>query len=71
VQKEVYEGENGSLLPPDIKFPTTNDDFYPKEFDGLIYDCFKLKVVSDREKTGFEETKDIPLVPKTILAGRY
>jgi hypothetical protein len=44
---------------------------YPAEFDGVIYDCYNLRVVFDREKTGFEETKDFPIVINSIIAGRY
>ena len=31
----------------------------------------KLKVVFDREKTGYEETKEINIKEGEILAGRY
>lgn len=47
------------------------DEFYPNESEGVLYDCFELKMISDREKTGFEETKDLPLLANTVLAGRY
>ena len=60
-----------SVLPKWVKFPVSNDDFYPAEFDKTIYDCYNLKVVFDREKTGFEETKDFPIVLNSIIAGRY
>jgi hypothetical protein len=60
-----------SVLPKFVKFPVANDDFYPAEFDKIVYDCYNLKVVFDREKTGFEETKDFPIVINSIIAGRY
>ena len=60
-----------SVLPRWVKFPLSNDEFYPAEFDGIIYDCYNLRVVFDREKTGFEETKDFPIVINSIIAGRY
>ena len=60
-----------SVLPKWVKFPVSNDDFYPAEFDKTIYDCYQLRVVFDREKTGFEETKDFPIVINSIIAGRY
>ncbi len=47
------------------------DDFYPVEYDNVIYDCFNLKVIYDRERTGFEETKEFPIVINSIIAGRY
>jgi hypothetical protein len=47
-----------SLLPKSIKFPVADDEFYPIELENVIYDCYPLRIVYDREKTGFEETKD-------------
>lgn len=60
-----------SILPSWVKFPISNDEFYPAEFDKTIYDCYNLRVVFDREKTGFEETKDFPIVINSIIGGRY
>ena len=60
-----------SVLPSFVKFPTADDDFYPAEFEKTVYDCYNLKVVFDREKTGFEETKDFPIIINSIIAGRY
>ena len=52
--KESEEEANSSVLPHWVKFPVSNDQFYPAEFDKIIYDCYNLRVVFDREKTGFE-----------------
>ena len=60
-----------SLLPEHVKFMSSGDHFYPVEFQGVIYDSFNMRVVFDREKTGFEETKDFPIVIDSIIAGRY
>jgi hypothetical protein len=60
-----------SVLPEFVKHPVSADEFYPAEFDNTVYDCYNLKVVFDREKTGFEETKDFPIVINSIIAGRY
>jgi len=65
------DGRKASVLPAWIKFMPSNDDFYPAEFDNVIYDCYNLRVVFDREKTGFEETKDFPIVIGSIIGGRY
>lgn len=54
-----------------MKHPDSCDEFYPVEFDRVIYDCFSLRVIFDRERTGFEETKDFPIVINSIIAGRY
>ena len=72
-EKELEEddGRKVSVLPRWIKFMPSNDEFYPAEFDSVIYDCYNLRVVFDREKTGFEETKDFPIIINSIVAGRY
>lgn len=72
VQEEEHieddeDGRKVSLLPKSIKFMPSNDEFYPAEFDNVIYDCYGLRVVFDREKTGFEETKDFPIVINSIV----
>jgi len=54
-----------------VKHPTSKDDFYPVQYDKIIYDVFNLKIIFDRERTGFEETKDFPIVINSIVAGRY
>ncbi len=68
---EDEDGRQASVLPKWIKFMPSNDEFYPAEFDSVIYDCYNLRVVFDREKTGFEESKDFPIVIGAIIAGRY
>jgi serine/threonine protein kinase len=54
-----------------LKHPLSNDEFYPVEYDNVIYDCFQLRVIFDRERTGFEETKEFPIVINSTIAGRY
>ena len=36
-----------------VLFPKSDDKIYPMEYDGIYYDCMNIKVVFDREKTGF------------------
>lgn len=60
-----------SSLLQGARFPDSHDSFYPKEFENVIFDCFNLKVIYDREKTGFEETKDFQIVINSVIAGRY
>ncbi|OMJ95010.1 hypothetical protein SteCoe_1708 [Stentor coeruleus] len=67
----LEDKKNERLLPDTVKFPNANDDYYPVEFENVIYDCYNLKVLYDREKTGFEETKDFQIVINSIIAGRY
>ncbi len=70
-ENDDNDGNSVSVLPKWVKFPSSDDEFYPAEFDKTIYDCYSLRVVFDREKTGFEETKDFPIVVNSIIAGRY
>ena len=70
-EDDEEDGRKASVLPRWVKFPLSNDEFYPAEFDSVIYDCYNLRIVFDREKTGFEETKDFPIVINSIIAGRY
>ncbi|OLP93702.1 Dual specificity tyrosine-phosphorylation-regulated kinase 4 [Symbiodinium microadriaticum] len=65
----------GKIRPPDgrpkICHPESADSFYPVELDGVVYDSFNLRVVHERDRTGFEETKDFPIRLNSIVAGRY
>lgn len=38
---------------------------------GLPLESFELRVIYEAGRTGFEEVKDFPIVPNTIIAGRY
>lgn len=58
-------------LPKWVKFVPCENEFYPAEFNGVVYDCYNLKVVFDREKTGFEESREFPIVPNSVIAGRF
>jgi hypothetical protein len=60
-----------SQLPKWVKFVPCENEFYPAEFNGIVYDCYNLKVVFDREKTGFEESREFPIVPNSVIAGRF
>jgi serine/threonine protein kinase len=75
VEESIEDSESDmkpkTLLPKTVKFPPSNDSYYPVEYQDGIFDCFDLKVVYDREKTGFEETKDFPIEKDMLIAGRY
>lgn len=47
--------QSGSKFPQGVNFPNSNDPIYPREYNGVIYDILKIKIIFDREKTGFEE----------------
>lgn len=54
-----------------VKYAPSGDPFYPTEHDGVVYDSFALRVVFERDKTGFEECKEFPIRTGTIVAARY
>jgi hypothetical protein len=39
---EDDDGRKVSILPKWIKFMPSGDEFYPAEFDKVIYDCYSL-----------------------------
>lgn len=55
----------------DLKYAASGDPFYPVELNGIIYDSFNLRVVSERDKTGFEESKEFPIRTNSVVAARY
>eukprot|EP00929_Paragymnodinium_shiwhaense_P088382 TRINITY_DN486_c0_g1_i1.p1 TRINITY_DN486_c0_g1~~TRINITY_DN486_c0_g1_i1.p1 ORF type:complete len:729 (-),score=246.05 TRINITY_DN486_c0_g1_i1:350-2536(-) len=54
-----------------VKYAASGDSFYPVELDGTIYDSFGLRVVFERDKTGFEESKEFPIRINSVVAARY
>ena len=50
-KKEGEEEEDSDEIPTQLpswfKFPNVEDEFYPAEFNGVVYDCYNLKVVYD------------------------
>ena len=72
-QNEEAEGEDDipTMLPKWVKFPPWEDEFYPAEFNGVVYDWYNLKVVFDREKTGFEETREFQIVYNIVKCSMY
>merc|ERR1712232_457964 len=54
-----------------LKYAASGDDFYPVELNGVVYDSFGLRVVFERDKTGFEESKEFPIRMNTIVGARY
>ena len=73
--EKLFEVENSiqqkGLLPFEVKFMESGENYYPMQYNNLIYDCFNLKVIVDRERTGFEETKEFKIVINSLIAGKY
>jgi tRNA A-37 threonylcarbamoyl transferase component Bud32 len=59
------------LLPAEKKFMPSSDPYYPILYSNTIYDSFSLNVIVDRERTGFEESKDFKIIVNSLIAGRY
>ena len=59
------------------KSKSEDNDYYPVYFNGQFIDSYFLKVVVDRERTGFEESKDFKIIINNLaihnclIAGRY
>ncbi|RAL51294.1 hypothetical protein DM860_010796 [Cuscuta australis] len=54
--------KEGSLVSDELQmYDTCEDDF----------EVFNLKIIHRKNRTGFEENKDIPIVLNSIIAGRY
>ncbi|CAE7367766.1 dyrk2 [Symbiodinium necroappetens] len=52
-------------------YAPSGDSFYPVELNGSVYDSFALRVVFERDKTGFEESKEFPIRTNMVVAARY
>lgn len=65
-RKEKRRGDR-----PRCRYPASGDSFYPVELDGTVYDSFSLRIVYERDRTGFEESKEFPIRMNTIIAARY
>lgn len=59
------------FLKPETKFLESFDSFLPLKIEKTVYDSFALTVYVDRERTGFEDSKDFPIVLGSLIAGRY
>lgn len=61
-----------SRLPPKTIFKhEEGEDVYPLEDGDTTYDSYDLKIIYDREKTGFEQERELPIVINEVLAARY
>eukprot|EP00960_Hanusia_phi_P049052 759328-Hanusia_phi.AAC.2 len=76
-QTDVKTSTNSALPPPVLSASRPNGTGRSEEnaLDGgddtVYYDCFDLKIVYERNRTGFEESKDYPIEINGVIAGRY
>ncbi|CAD7971758.1 unnamed protein product [Amoebophrya sp. A25] len=71
VDKMRSAGKKKRRLAKGVKHSISNDEFYPVEMNGTVFDCFHLRVVFERQRTGFEETKEFKVEMGQIIAARY
>lgn len=70
-KKQGRKTEGISKFPAGIQFPPSEDALYPLEYNGVIYDTVTLQVIFDREKTGYEERRELEVEAGELLGGRY
>lgn len=63
--KSIYEAEGDADEEEDTFEPL----IYDKNEDE--YDVFHLRIIHRKNRTGFEENKDLPVFLNSIIAGRY
>lgn len=55
-----------------IKHPDApHDSGYPTLCGGKMFSCMNMKVIYNREKTGYEESREFPVIRNSVIAGRY
>lgn len=70
-EKVNVEDPHRVFLPLNVKLPISTDVFFPKKIDSTVFDVMQLKLIVDRERTGFEESKDFAIIIDSLIAGRY
>ncbi|KAL6980713.1 hypothetical protein U1Q18_022349 [Sarracenia purpurea var. burkii] len=50
---------------------TTADKVLMCDNNGDEYEIFNLRIIHRKNRTGFEENKDLPIILNSIIAGRY
>lgn len=71
VAKAEQQVEAKQRSRKNVKYAASGDAFYPVELDGVIFDSFNLRIVFERDKTGFEESKEFPIRMNSVVAARY
>ncbi|KAL0452728.1 UNVERIFIED_CONTAM: DYRK-family kinase pom1 [Sesamum latifolium] len=59
--KVAVDEENGATSDELLLYETKEDD----------YEIFNLRIIHRKNRTGFEENRDFPVVMNSIIAGRY
>lgn len=56
-----------------IKYPSSGDPAFPfyHKASETMFECFNLKVIFERDKTGFQDHPEFRADPGSLVAGRY
>ncbi|KAK7385763.1 hypothetical protein VNO78_31615 [Psophocarpus tetragonolobus] len=75
---DTYKTQDGGELAEERQDPEiaadgedTTDDELSKYTQEEEYEVFDLRVIHRKNRTGFEENKELPIMLNTVLAGRY
>ncbi|KAF5193847.1 Dyrk-family kinase pom1 [Thalictrum thalictroides] len=69
--KETVGASYDPVTVADGEECNTPDELHLYKSHEDEYEVFNLRIIHRKNKTGFEENKDIPIILNTILAGRY
>ncbi|XP_027330926.1 dual specificity tyrosine-phosphorylation-regulated kinase 4 isoform X1 [Abrus precatorius] len=75
---DTYKAQDGGEIAEECQDPGIAADGEDATDDELLkytqedeYEVFDLRIIHRKNRTGFEENKELPIVLNTILAGRY
>ncbi|CAI0443627.1 unnamed protein product [Linum tenue] len=68
---EVSEAQNKVLAPKEREDHEIDDEVVFCENEVDEYEVFELRIIHRKNRTGFEENKDLPIVINTVIGGRY
>ncbi|CAK9135792.1 unnamed protein product [Ilex paraguariensis] len=58
---DAVSGDEGGVASDELQMYSNEDE----------YEVFNLRIIHRKNRTGFEENKDLPIVINSIIAGRY
>ncbi|KAJ7963968.1 Kinase family protein [Quillaja saponaria] len=67
ISNGIYSYEEGNGDGKDA----ASDELLMHDTHGDEYEVFDLRIVHRKNRTGFEENRDFPIVLNTVIAGRY
>lgn len=72
---EDYMQSAGNTLEPNAEACEnrleTSDELVMQDTSENDYEIFHLRVIHRKNRTGFEESKDLPIIINQVIAGRY